>query len=796
MKPKINLLIGFAMLTFSTAKSEAQQKCQMQVVAIQSRWAKEVSPTNALKEYPRPQMVRPNWTSLNGLWDYGITNKDIPQPSTYDDQILVLYPIESALSGLEKALQPSLNLWYKRSFTRSSAANEKTLLHFGAVSWESTVFVNEKEIGTHRGRYSEFTFDITVALREGENELVVKVYDPVDQGIWSYGKQVLNPQSIYYTPNSGIWQTVWLETVPADYIEGFKMTPDIDKGVLNINVNEAQGLRISIKTSVARVLISSLNGSAGTNLQLPVGKPRFWTPADPFLYDLQISLLKNGKVIDKVKSYFGMRKISIAKDSKGIEHIFLNNKPYYNLSTLDQGFWPDGPYIAPTDEALAFDLQAIKAVGFNTVRKRIKIEPAQWYYHADHLGLLVWQDLVSPNQGLVEGSNAEFEKESADELKQLHNYPCIGTWVLFNEKWRQYDQKRLSDWVKATDPSRLLDDHFGELLYANERVRSSSPDAYVDADIIDVHSYLDPMIGIMPACKVNVCGEFGGIGVFIPDHQWLSGSSWGYIQEKPAGLMAKYKIILQHLQLLQNEGLSGSIYTQPFEVEGEQNGLMTYDREVVKISFAELCKIHAPLNLDMGGIPEVTAKDADLTEHGLLYSAKLQQYIEGNRAPEFMNKLAMMATQAGDKQGVVMAGMAYIATLKASLSEQDINSVTQFTPSTKDAGFTLMNSEADAFKKALGERMYTVAMMNMIYKGEIEPVLNASATSDWMAIEKLMKPNGAPGEEIFLRAKNIALNDRQDWNNYKTAATRYLGKYGKNISEQEKTMFLTTIQAH
>ncbi|HWW37853.1 glycoside hydrolase family 2 protein, partial [Pedobacter sp.] len=375
MKSHLLWLLGTAAIS-----ANAQTVYKMQPVAIQSRWAKEVSPRNALKNYPRPQMVRTSWTNLNGLWDYAITPKDAGQPVTFEGQILVPYPIESALSGVKKILLPTENLWYKKNIDFSPEKGGRTLLHFGAVDWQATVFVNGKEVGQHKGGYSAFSFDITGALRSGSNELTVKVFDPTDQGTGPHGKQVLNPQNIYYTPSSGIWQTVWLETVPENYIEGLVMTPDIDKGVLNLEVKSASGAPVTTVIDG-----KTFKGNANERIVVPIANMKLWSPANPYLYDLTVKLGK-----DEVKSYFGMRKISIGKDAKGIDRIFLNNKAYYNLGTLDQGFWPDGLYTAPTDEALAFDIKAIKAMGFNTIRKHIKVEPARWYYWADKLGMLVW----------------------------------------------------------------------------------------------------------------------------------------------------------------------------------------------------------------------------------------------------------------------------------------------------------------------------------------------------------------------------------------------------------------------
>ncbi|KRT15924.1 glycosyl transferase family 2 [Pedobacter ginsenosidimutans] len=786
MRTVKSLFIAGALFVLCSKDVIAQQKYAQKQVPIQSRWAKDVSPENALREYPRPQLVRSNWTNLNGMWDYAITAKNVSKPSTYEGQIMVPYPLESALSGVQKRLGAEQNLWYKRSFTKPAMkAGERLKINFGAVDYEATVYINGKQVGTHEGGYTEFSFDMTSALKEGQNEIIVKVFDPTDQGVGPHGKQVTSPENIYYTPSSGIWQTVWMEVVPANSIHNLNITPDIDKSVVNITVNSAVKSPVQLTIDGKTII-----GSSNTIITVPVKNAKLWSPGNPYLYDLTTKLGN-----DEVKSYFGMRKISIGKDDKGTDRIMLNNKPYYNLGTLDQGFWPEGLYTAPTDEALAYDIKAIKAMGFNTIRKHIKVEPARWYYHADKLGMLVWQDMVNPNQGLPEGSKQAFEKQSKEILTQLHNYPSITTWVLFNEKWGQYDQERLTKWIKQTDPSRIVNGHSGELLYVNEQLRSPSPNAYVGADITDVHAYPDPMMSVKQEGKAQICGEFGGIGVFIPDHQWLTGSAWGYIQEKPAGLKAKYTIMQQHLQLFEKEGLSGSIYTQPFDVEGEQNGLMTYDREVIKIPFAELRKIHSALNPDANtNVPEVTAQDADLTEPGQAYSVLLQQYIEGKRDKYFLKRLGMMASQAGDKPGVALASTALVSTYKAPLSDQDAAEVAQFAKSSQDAGFKLMLENADQFKRILGERQYTVNMMTMIFKGDMETMIANGAS--WDAIEAKIKPYGTPAEEILLRAKTVEFFNKQNWGQYVPTAQTYLEKYGKNLPENEKSMFQGAIDQH
>jgi len=765
-------------------------------VALVTRWAKDVSPTNALKEYPRPQMTRENWSNLNGLWEYAITPRGATQPAAFAGRILVPYPLESALSGVQKRLRPDQNLWYRRSIEFKAGTPGKTLLHFGAVDNEATVFVNGKEIGKHAGGYTEFSFDITAALQDGKNELVVKVFDPTEYGVYPHGKQVSNPANIYYTPSSGIWQTVWLEQVPADYIEKLTFTPDVDQSLLSIAVKAPAGCAVEITALDGATKAGTITGQAGETLKLPVKNPKLWSPDNPFLYNLTVKLVRDGKAVDEVKSYFGMRKISVGKDAQGHERILLNNKYVFHLGTLDQGFWPDGLMTAPTDEALKFDLEAIKAMGFNTIRKHIKIEPARWYYHADKLGMIVWQDFVNPPQGLPDGAKTAFEKQGKEMLAQLHNYPSIALWVLFNEKWGAYDQQRLTEWVKATDPSRLVNGHSGELLWVDEQLRSPSPNAWVSSDIADVHSYPDPRNAPAAEGRVRILGEFGGIGVFIPDHQWLANKSWGYVQVTPSQLLGKYTILNQNLQILEKEGLAGSIYTQPFDVEGEENGLMTYDREVVKIPFAALRKIHAPLNPAIGTLPNVSAQDADLTDPGVRYSRMLQQYIDGKRDTQFLKTLAMMAAVVGDKSGGARAANNLIAGLKQPLSDDDVRLVVQFTQSTQDAGIKLMTDNPEQFSRVMGAAEYRAATMNMIFRGEMEPLIANNPKPDWATMAQKVKPYGALGEEIFLRAKAIHLLNTQNWADYGPVATEYLQKYGGNIAENERNALQGYLDQH
>lgn len=613
MKRFVKLLPLFAsMLSCYQSELHAQSGWKMQPSPLQTRWAKDVNPEKVLPEYPRPQLVRKEWQNLNGLWQYAITEKDASQPSTFDGQILVPFAIESALSGVKKPVLPTQRLWYKRTFQQPATKNaERVLLHFGAVDWQTTVLVNGKEAGKHTGGYQNFSFDITDLLKSGDNELIVNVYDPTDQGPNPHGKQVLAPKGIRYTATTGIWQTVWLETVPPVYISSLVLIPEVNDGYLSIKVNttgEAAGYTVEASAGS-----NSIKGNANEALKLPVKNAHLWNPEDPFLYDLTIKLVKNGTTEDHVTSYFGMRKIEIKKDAKGQERIFLNDKYTYNLGVLDQGFWPDGIYTAPTDAALKFDVEAIKAMGFNTIRKHIKIEPARWYYHADKLGMLVWQDMVTC-ASLQPDAKKAFEEENAANVQQLFNYPSIICWVLFNEGWYTYDQSRLTEWLQNTDHSRLINGHTGEN-YGKDGPQNPA-EKWANSDLTDIHDYPGP--GIAPALpnKARVLGEWGGVGVPVKGHQWNAAAGWGYVKITPSEMSGKYAGMNKRLKAYETEGLSGSIYTEPYDVEIEENGLMTYDREIIKVPMNTLRKIHAPFvpqSRSKSLLAALALKDADTT---------------------------------------------------------------------------------------------------------------------------------------------------------------------------------------
>jgi len=542
---------------------------------LMTRWAAQVDAANPLPEYPRPQMVRKAWLNLNGLWQYAVLDRNAPQPTQYQGSILVPYPIESALSGVGKPISPDQRLWYRRTFTIPAAWRGRTvLLHFGAVDWDAEVYVNGRSVGSHRGGYDGFTLDITGALRpSGQQEIVVGVLDPTDKGDQPRGKQVLSPNGIWYTPTTGIWQTVWLEPVPAQSIAHLVMVPDVDRGALRLTVQgrgTEKGDRVEAVAFNGPQAVGQASGAVGSELRVPVPRPRLWSPSSPFLYNLRVVLRHRGRVADSVLSYFGMRKIGLGKDANGITRILLNGKFLFQVGTLDQGFWPDGIYTAPTDAALRYDIQVLKRLGFNMTRKHVKVEPDRWYYWCDRLGLLVWQDMPSGNNSTPQG-RAQFQTELTRLVEGRRNHPCIIMWVVFNEGWGQHDTERLTAYVKQMDPSRLVDN------------ASGWTDMHV-GDVADMHNYPGPGSPRPEATRAAVLGEFGGLGLGVDGHTWAQ-RSWGYRQmESRERLTQDYVRLLQRAWALKNDpGLSAVVYTQTTDVETECNGLMTYDRELIKV---------------------------------------------------------------------------------------------------------------------------------------------------------------------------------------------------------------------
>ncbi|MFB9674838.1 PA14 domain-containing protein [Streptosporangium vulgare] len=541
---------------------------------LRTRWAKDVDARNPLPEYPRPQLTRDRWRSLNGVWQFAAAEAGEAVPAGRDlaERIVVPFPVESTLSGIGRHED---RMWYRRTFTvPRSWKKDRLLLHLDAVDWESTVYVNGRQVGTHKGGYDRFTVDVTDALRPGgEQELVVGVADGTDTGRQPVGKQRLNPGGIFYTPASGIWQTVWIEPVARAHIDAVHTTPDVAGQALKVTVaaSGAAG-RVAVVTARDRNrVVGTVSGPVGTELRLPVPNPRLWSPDDPFLYDLTVEL----KGADRVRSYFGMRTISTGQVG-GRTRILLNGEPVFQIGPLDQGFWPDGIYTAPTDRALKYDLEETKRLGFNAVRKHVKVEPDRWYHHADRLGLLVWQDMPSMFGTSNAAERAQFEAELREMVDQHRGSPSIVMWVTLNEGWGQYDQARLADQVKGWDPSRLVNNMSG--------VNCCGAVDGGNGDVADYHIYPGPGSPGQPsATRASVLGEYGGLALPVIGHTW-TGGGWGYATEPDSeALTARYVAMNRELERLHAcNGLSAAIYTQTTDVETEINGLMTYDRAVTK----------------------------------------------------------------------------------------------------------------------------------------------------------------------------------------------------------------------
>ncbi len=602
-------LFAAALTLFALQGPAAQPTWKPAAGPLLTKWAKDVKPSKVLPEYPRPQMVRKDWQNLNGLWDYAITAKDAPKPTPWAGKILVPFPVQSALSGVMTNVSENQRLWYSRKFEVPKKWNGKrVLLNFGAVDWDTTVWVNGKELGKHQGGYDAFTFDITDALNtKGENEIVVSVWDPTDAGPQPRGKQVRKPGGIWYTPTSGIWQTVWLEPVSEVRLLNVKITPDLDAQSVKLETvflpgSEQNQIDVEITDGRKIVQTASLKQDRSGGNYIPVRativvkvpNPKLWVPENPHLYGLKIAVLGNGKKTDSIESYFAMRKISMARDDKGRLRMQLNNTNYFQLGPLDQGFWPDGLYTAPTDEALRYDIEMTKKLGFNMARKHVKVEPERWYYWADKLGLLVWQDMPSGDKSAhwkgpsgYDGeemkrtleSTAIYERELKAMIHQFYNHPCIVVWVPFNEGWGQFDTARILNLTKQLDPTRLVDG-------------ASGGNHYPAGDIIDHHQYPGPGAPAAVSDRAMVLGEFGGLGLPVKGHTWQSEKNWGYRSFTNAETLTQaYVNLLRRLHpMIEDKGLSAAIYTQTTDVEGEINGLMTYDRAVTKMPIALVAK--------------------------------------------------------------------------------------------------------------------------------------------------------------------------------------------------------------
>lgn len=627
----ISCLIGLGTTALAQTTANAPRKANMM-----SRWEKAITPENAWREYPRPQMVRKQWQNLNGMWDYAITAKTATQPSRFDGQILVPFCVESTVSGVNKSLSDAQRLWYRKSVTiPADWAGQRVLLHFGAVDYACSLWLNGGLVGSHTGGSDAFTFDVTDYLNNAQNELILGVLDPTSSGEQARGKQLMNPNSIWYTPVSGIWQTVWMEPVPKQrYIDEVKITPELDSNRVRIDVLTNQptsnSMAVRLTAMDGKQTVASTVVRAGKTAYLPIKNPKLWSPDSPFLYDLTTELVNVtdpfasaergrrprqddvvragyaattvlGAPLDVVTGYFAMRKSAIGSGGPVANQpvMLLNNKFVFQNGPLDQGWWPGTLLTPPSDEAMAYEIDFLKKSGFNMLRKHIKVEPDRYYYLCDKMGMMIWQDMPS---GFLEGQNEspgdqtepirrsrakeQWELELRRMIDNLHSHPSIVTWVVMNEGWGQYENPRLAAWVKAMDPSRVVN-------------AISGWNDLGGGDLFDIHTYEpEPRSAGQKADRAVVIGEFGGIGWPVQGHLWNPEMrNWGYqtyqtAAEVEAAYRKKYAKIVEYYQ---KNALSAAVYTQTTDVEGEVNGLLTYDREVIKIPVSTLRDIHAPL---------------------------------------------------------------------------------------------------------------------------------------------------------------------------------------------------------
>ena len=563
---------------------------------IRTQWVEQVNPASPLPEYPRPLMQRDEWINLNGLWDYAVVPVGTVSIQK-QGRILVPFCIESSLSGVGRTVGKENVLWYQRTFTIPKAwKGRRVLLHFGAVDWKAEIWVNDIKAGTHTGGYTPFSLDITDALKSGENTLAVKVWDGTDTGFQPRGKQVSKPSGIWYTAVTGIWQTVWMEPVPEQHIANLRTTPDLDGGCIRVLAEGVSKGIVEARLYADGKGVATSRALAGSEVEIPVPGAHLWSPDDPFLYDLEVSLLVDGKTVDRVRSYCAMRKVGVAPDANGILRLTLNNQPLFMYGPLDQGWWPDGLYTAPTDEALAYDVQKTKDWGFNMIRKHVKVEPARWYYHCDRLGILVWQDMPSgdlhgswQNTRWYEGtefrrsveSEACYRQEWKAIMDYLYSQPCVAVWVPFNEGWGQFKTVEIAAWTKQYDPTRPVN-------------AASGGNHFLGAgDILDLHNYPQPALYLSDAKRVNVLGEYGGIGLPVEGHLWTPDRNWGYIKfASPAEVTDEYVKYARQLQKMIARGFSAAVYTQTTDVEIEVNGLMTYDRAFDKVDIPRVRDIN------------------------------------------------------------------------------------------------------------------------------------------------------------------------------------------------------------
>lgn len=558
---------------------------------IRTSWADNVTPQNVWQEYPRPTLQRAAWQNLNGLWNYAIQAQGLAEPAKYEGKILVPFPVESSLSGVRRKFDSKSELWYEREFTvPKNWSKSDIVLHFEAVDWSTKVYVNDNLVGAHKGGYDAFEFDITSSLKKGKNKLTVCVTDPSNDGQQASGKQSFgtfdDPEGAFYTCYSGIWQTVWMEPVSPTHIKALKVTPDVDGKAFGVNASVANDKNCELEVMVKEngAVIASQRGKTGKDVAVSLANPKLWTPDSPFLYDLEIKLYSDGKMVDDVTSYAGMRSITVEKFNE-VPRICLNHQPIYEHGPLDQGYWPDGISTPPSDAAVKWEIQAIKDFGFNMIRKHMKVEPERWYYWCDKLGILVWQDMPCAAIGSVKVQGDENRKQFEWEMSQMvdehWNDPSIVVWTAFNEHWGAYDVERIAGNLKKQDPSRLI--------MGNSGIDARRPTLdYECGDIKDNHSYLPPNLPLISSKRATVDGEYGALGYTIDGHDWSTNGKCfhNYYQDKPDKKAAATQQYIEFMNTIYDyirRGLSATVYTQWTDVENEVNGLYTYDRKVMKL---------------------------------------------------------------------------------------------------------------------------------------------------------------------------------------------------------------------
>ncbi|XVU22332.1 LamG-like jellyroll fold domain-containing protein [Actinoplanes sp. CA-054009] len=731
-------------------------------------WTSKVGPTNALPEYPRPQLTRDKWQNLNGVWEFAKAEVDqaVPTGQSLGERVLVPYPIESALSGIQRHED---RMWYRRTFTVPAnwkvGLGNRLRLNFGAVDYDAKVYVNGTQVATHRGGYDGFDVDVTDALTgTGPQELIVWAEDLTDATGQPIGKQRrTGDRGIFYQGSSGVWRTVWMEPVPAASITDLVATPSLSDLRLKVNTTGGSGLTVKAVARDGSRVVGTVSGAAGAELRLPIAKPKLWTPDNPFLYDLTVTLLDGGRTVDTAGSYFGLRTVGTAQGADGKLRITLNGKIVFNMANLDQGFWPDGLHTAPTDAALKWDLQQDKAMGFNAVRKHIKVEPDRWYYWADRLGLLVWQDMPSSNTGPIPPEwRDQFEAELHEMVREHASWTSIVAWVPFNEGWGEWDRAatgRIATSVQEQDPSRLVNAHSG-VNCCNSKGDSGA------GDVIDFHQYLGPASPAPSPTRVSIDGEHGGYGLKTSNHMWFGDGQAYEMTPDSATLTAKYVANQRDvLTSAQYCGISAAIYTQLSDVEGELNGFFTYDRQVTKMDLRQVKAINQKIIREADGsgasVPQpppgtpglagiafwpLDGSYGSLTPAGSFVDGHTGQGVALNGSSEFLDAGAPLLNTASD-----YSAAAWVKLDKADGAFQTV--VSQDGPSNSD--FFLQYSGADqrfamsfagvralaSFKPNPGQWYHLVGVRDTV-KGELRLYVDGTLAGSVSACLPQAAPTG------------------------------------------------------